>query len=232
MPAAEPTDGRPQPVTPLPRFGRLALVFMVSVPLSWGILLLFHPNPTGNIHGGLHHHVTQWQVVHLGTLIGICLVGVVLQLLVHGLPGRAAAISRWAVLPYAVFYGAAEAIQGPATAVLVRYANGVPDADRPIAAGAVQALWDDVLVDDVLSAPGAVAWLVAVVAAAVAYHRAGAPWGVTVLLGAAAVAVIHTPPFGPFGLGCLAAAVAWLGSRQRAGSPAGALSTLELGKGR
>ena len=165
------------------RFSRPVLVFMVAAPLGWGILLLFHPNPTQDIHAGLHHQVTPWLVVHLGTLLGIGLVGVVLTLLVRDLPGRAAAISLWAVLPYVLFYGAAEAIQGAATAVLVRYANSVPDAERPTAAGAVQALWDDVVVDDLIGAPGAVAWLVAIIAAAVAYRHAGAPWGVTILLG-------------------------------------------------
>ena len=222
MSAAEPTDG-PLPqimgFTGLPRFSRPLMVFMIAVPLAWSILLLFHPNPTRDIHTGLHHQVTPWLVVHLGTLLGIGLIGVVLTLLVRGVPGRAAAVSRWAVLPYVLSYGSAEAIQGPATAVLVRYANSVPDPERPTAAGAVQALWDDVVVDDLIGAPGAVAWLVAVIAAAVAYRRAGAPWGVTILLGAAAVAVIHTPPPGPIGLGCLAAAVALIGWQQRVRTP-------------
>ena len=189
---------------------------MLTVPLGWAILLIFHPDPTRNIHAGLHHQVTPWLVVHLGTLLGICLIGIVLQLMVRGMAGRAAAISRWAVLPYVLSYGSAEAIQGPATAVLVRYANSVPAAERPAAAGAVQALWDDMVVDDLIGGPGAVAWLVAVIAAALAYHRTGAPWWVTGLLGAAAVAVIHTPPFGPFGLSCLAGAIASSGWWQRA----------------
>lgn len=200
------------------RFRRPVLVFMIAVPLGWGLLLLFHPDPTRDIHAGLHDQVTLWLFVHLGTLLGIALVGVVLTLLVRDLPGRAAAISRWAVLPYVLSYGAAEAIQGPATAVLVRYTNSVPDADRPVAAGAVQALWDDVVVDDLIGAPGAVAWLVAVIAAAVAYRQADAPWGATILLGVAAVAVIHTPPFGPVGLACLSVGIAWIGWRQRAGT--------------
>ena len=38
-----------------------------------------------------------------------------------------------------------------------RARRGAPDGR-----GAVQALWDDMLVDDVIGAPGAVAWLVAV----------------------------------------------------------------------
>ncbi len=231
MPAGEPTDGRnPQQVAGLPRFSRPVLIFMIAVPLGWGILLLFHPNPTQDIHAGLHQQVTPWLVVHLGTLLGIGLIGVVLTLLVRDLPGRAAAISRWAVFPYILSYGAAEAIQGAATAVLVRYANGVPEAERATAAGAVQALWDDLVVDDLIGAPGAVAWLVAVIAAAVAYRQAGAPWGLTILLGAAAMTVIHTPPPGPIGLGCLAAAIAWLGWRQRAGTPDPAPSALQFGE--
>jgi hypothetical protein len=189
---------------------------MLGAPLVWAILLMFHPDPTQDIHAGLHDEVTPWLVVHLGTLVGICLIGVVLQLLVRGLPGRAAAISRWAVLPYVLFYGAAEAIQGIATGVVVRYANQVSEAERATAAGAVQALWDDVIAEHVISGLGLVAWVVTVVAAGVAHRQAGAPWGVTLLLCASAVALIHTPPFGPFGLGCITAAIAWLGWRRRA----------------
>ena len=195
----------------MPPFRRPALVFMIAVPLAWAILLGFHPNPTNDIHAGLQDQVTIWQVVHFGTLVAIGLVGVVLQLLVQRLPGTAAAVSRWAVLPYLLFYGAGEAILGVATAVLVRYANGVPETERATAAGAVQAVWDDVIAADVIIGLGGIAWVVAVGAAAVALRRAGAALGATLLVGASAVAVIHTPPFAQIGLGCLTLAIAWLG---------------------
>ena len=54
---------------------------MLAVPLGWATLLLFHPNPTNNIHAGLHHEATRWLIVHLGSLVCIGLIGAVLRLL-------------------------------------------------------------------------------------------------------------------------------------------------------
>ncbi len=44
------------------------------------------------------------------------------------------------------------------------------------------------------------------VAAAVAFRRAGAAWPLTTLVGLAALFAIHPPPIGPIGLVCFAAA--------------------------
>ena len=96
------------------RFSRLELAFMLAVPLGWGTLLLFHPNPTQDIHAGLHHEVTRWLMVHLGTLVGIGLIGAVLRLLTRGPAGTARRRSaRRAVIPFILFYGAGEAIRAP-----------------------------------------------------------------------------------------------------------------------
>lgn len=53
---------------------------------------------------------------------------------------------------------------------------------------------------------GVLGWVVAMLAAAVAFRRAGAGWPVTVLVGFAALFAIHPPPVGPVGLACFAAA--------------------------
>ena len=168
-------------------------------------------------------------MVHLGTLVCIGLIGAVLRLLVRDLPGRAARISRLAITPFVLFYGAGEAILGVATGVLVQHADEVSDADRPAAAAAVQAIWNDVIAADVIIGLGSIAWGVAVVGAAVAQRRLGAPLGAVILLGAAAVAMIHTPPFSTFGLSCLAAGIAWLGWRQRATDAGPASSPIAVG---
>jgi hypothetical protein len=128
-----------------------------------------------------------------------------------------------------LFYGAGEAILGVATGVLVQHADDVSDAERPAAAGAVQALWGDVVAADVIIGLGSLAWAVAVIGAAVAQRVSGAPFGVAILIGVSAVALIHTPPFSTVGLSCLAAGIAWLGWRQKAGDPA-ARSPITVGR--
>jgi hypothetical protein len=62
---------------------------------------------------------------------------------------------------------------------------------------------------------GVLAWLTAVIAAAVAYRRAGAPALVPVLLGLSAIVVSHPPPIGPVGLACFATAVGLLSFSRR-----------------
>ena len=157
---------------------------MLAVPLGWATLLPFHPNPTNDIHAGLSHQTTRWLIVHVGSMVCIGLMAGVLWLLVCDLAGRAAWISRAAIVPYVLFYGAGEAILGVATGVLVRHADAVPAAQRSAAAAAVRALWDDVLSDDLIIGVGGVARVIAVTQAAVAHRQSGAPLGVAVLLGA------------------------------------------------
>ena len=199
-----------------PRPSRRRLAFLIGTPLAWAILLLFHAGPDpDDLYGGLRDEVTKWQVVHLGTLLFIGLMGAALYLLVRDLPGRAARISRLAIGPFVLFYGAGEAILGVATGVLVQHANNVPAGERPAAADAVKALWDNTISDDLLLSIGGVAWVVAAIAAAIAYRGVGAPMSVVVLLGLSSIAVVHAPPVGPAALVMFAIAVVLLARTQR-----------------
>lgn len=85
----------------------------------------------------------------------------------------------------------------------------MPATERPVLSDAIQSLQDNAIVGDpgVVGSLGAVAWITAVIAAAVAVRRAGAPVLATVLLGLSLVVVSHPPPFGPIGLSCFAGAV-------------------------
>lgn len=70
----------------------------------------------------------------------------------------------------------------------------------------------------VLGLVGGLAWITAVIAAAVAVRRAGAPVLATVLLGLSLVVISHPPPIGPIGLACFAGAVLVLYRSQRGGA--------------
>jgi len=148
---------------------RKRLAFLIAVPLAWAVLLTFHGSPEpDDVYGSLQDEATKWLVVHGGTLVFIGLMGWALFLLVEDLPGRAARISRLAIGPFVLFYGAGEAVLGIATGILVEHANDVPPDERAGAVGAVQELWDNTITDDVLLTLGSAAWIVAVVGAAVA----------------------------------------------------------------
>ena len=156
--------------------------------------------------------------MHVGTLIFIGLMGVALYLMVRDMPGRAAKVSRLAIGPFVLFYAAWEAVIGLAIGVLVQHGNDAPVSQRPAVADAIQSLGDNAIIGDpgVVGSVGAIAWVVAAVAAAVAYQRAGAPTLAWVLLGLSAVVVSHPPPVGPIALLFFAGAVVLLARSERA----------------
>lgn len=195
-------------------------VYLIGVPVAWALLLMFHPNPDpDDIYGSLRDETTRWLAVHGATLVFIDLLGVAVYLLVRDLNGPVAGVSRVAAGVFATFYGAGEAVLGIATGVLVRHANEIPEEERAGAAGAAQALWDNVVTDDLILGVGAVAWAVAVLTAAVAVRRAGASLPATVLLGLSTMTLLHGPPVGPVGLLCFAGAAALVTRQQRGRAP-------------
>ena len=118
----------------------------------------------------LRHEVSAYLIVHVGTLIFIGLMGVALYMLVRDLPGKAAAISRLAIGPFVLFYAAWETVIGLAIGVLVQHANHVPAGERAAVSDAIQAVGANAIIGDagVLLTVGALTWITAVIAAAVA----------------------------------------------------------------
>jgi hypothetical protein len=213
--------GPPAPTAPRRPFGLAEVAFLIGVPLAWAVLLWFHPDvpDPDNVYAGLRDEVTTYQIVHFGTLIFIPLMGVALYMLVRDLPGKAATISRVAIGPFVLFYGVWEAVIGLATGALVQHANDAPAGQRPAVSDTIQSLQENVIVGEfsVAAVVGALAWIVAVIAAAVAVRRAGAPVMATLLLGLSLVVVSHPPPIGPIGLACFAGAVLVLYRGRRIG---------------
>jgi hypothetical protein len=204
--------GSPPPIT------RRRLAFLIAVPLAWGALLWFHPAVgPDTVYEDLRDQVSAYLLVHLGTLIFIGLMGVALYMLVRDLPGRAATICRLAIGPFVLFYAAWEAIIGLAIGVMVQHANGAPEGERPAVSAVIQAVGENAIVGDagLLLVVGALSWITAIIAAAVAVRRASAPVLATLLLALSAIAVSHPPPIGPIGLACFAAAAGLLALSRR-----------------
>jgi hypothetical protein len=203
------------------RFTRPLLAFAIGAPLAWAVLLWFHPDVDPNrVYADLRNDVVAYQVVHAGTLVFIGLLGLALYLLVRDLPGRAAKIGRLAIGPFVLFYAAYESVIGLAIGALVQHGNDAPVRQRPAVADAIQSLGDNVIVGDpgIVALAGSLAWIVAVVAAAIAYREVGAPLLATILLALSFMVVSHPPPIGPIGLVCFASAVAVLARAQHVSS--------------
>jgi len=200
------------------RFTRPLLAFAIGVPLAWAVLLWFHPNVDANhVYADLRDNVTAYQIVHIGTFVFIGLMGVALYLLVRDMPGTAAKISRLAIGPFVLFYGAYETVIGLAIGALVQHGNDAPVREQPAVADTIQSLGGNVIIGDpgVVGSIGVLAWAVAVIAAAVAYRDAGAPALAWVLLGLSVAVVSHPPPIGPIALACFAGAVVLLARSER-----------------
>jgi hypothetical protein len=189
----------------------LRRAFLVATPLALAVVLWFHPPGGDRIYEGVRDDVDAWLFVHVAFLLFTPLLAIATYLLLSGLESRAATVSRVALIFFLVFYTAYEVTVGVGTAILVDYANGLPAAEQAAVADAIQHYNRSAILADPMSialALGLLGWVVAMIAAAVALRRAGAGWPATVLVGVAALFIIHPPPVGPAALACFAAAAA------------------------
>jgi hypothetical protein len=196
-------------------------LLLFGVPVAVAIVSLLHPVVRGDPATDLDGRVTLWLAVHLVQLPLFALLAATVWLLVRDLDGRAAQVSRAALLLFIVFYAAFDALIGLATGLMLRKA-----AELPAAAATADALWAERLRDPwvgAVVAPAALGWVVALAAAAVAHARAGAPRPAVVALALAAVlfGIDHTPPFAPLAMAALLVAAALL-ERRPGRAPAGA----------
>jgi hypothetical protein len=189
------------------------IAFLVGIPLAWAVLLLFHPTGGGEAvtYADVQDQVTAWLVVHIGMMVFIPLMAVAVYLLLRDIEGTAARISRIALVPFVVVYGAYEVLLGIGAGILVQDVNGLAGSEKAAGAALVNEFTDNVLIRgfSVLSSIGALAFITAMIAAGLALRgEAAAPLAVPVLLGLSGFLITaHPPPFGPTGLVLFIAAV-------------------------
>ena len=195
-------------------------------PLLWAILVLFHPNPSeASPYEGINDVVGRWLIVHVGQLILAPLVFLAVWRLLDGLHSTAATISRAALVVWAVFFSAYDTVQGVATGLLVRYADGVAGEEQAAVAGALEYLVNDSQLGgniSVLALIGQGSWIVVAIAAAVALHKAGAGKAVVAATCLSVLVAIHIAPAAGGMLALFLAGL--LRERQRAKSASGAPS--------
>jgi hypothetical protein len=187
----------------------LRRLVLLGTPLAFAILEIFHPQPSGVADAVEQGGWFMWFHIIQVPLIG--LIALAVYLLTEGLEGRAVSVSRWAIGVFAVFFSAYDAAAGIATGYALRNAQGLP-------AGAQQAVHEAVI--DMpglslifgLSIVGSGAWVVALIAAAIALRRAGASLGPFILLILAGVFLMggHPFPAGTLAFGSFFLAAVWL----------------------
>ena len=182
------------------------------MPVAWAILLLFHPGGEGtDIYQDLDDKVTVFMVVHLGMLVFIPLFAIAVFLLLRGVEGTAAEVSRIALVFFVIFYGAFEILQGIGVGTLVDELNGLPEIEEATREDLVQDFAENIWFRNlgVFGAIGGLGLLIAMIAAGVALRgRAGAPLSVVILLSLSGILIgAHPPPYGPSGLALFVIAV-------------------------
>jgi hypothetical protein len=152
---------------------------LLGTPLAFAILEIFHPQPSGVGESVEQGGSFMWFHIIQVPLIG--LIALAVYLLTEGLEGQAVMVSRWAIGVFAVFFSTYEAAAGIGTGYALRNAQALP-------AGAQEAVHEAVI--DMpglslifgLSIVGSGAWVVALIAAAIALRRAGTSRGPFILL--------------------------------------------------
>jgi hypothetical protein len=188
---------------------------LIGAPLVFSVLLWFHPMISD--FEGLRDVTTRFQIVHIGMVLAIPLLAIGIYGLLDGLRGRAAAVGRFALIPFVAFYVPYVAFEGIALGVLGEQLNGLPAGQRDaVAPGMVE----DFARNPILGEPGlfwvlgSTALIVVIVSTVLAFRRAGAPLSLQVLLGVSALIGTHAPPLAPIGWACFAAA-GWMVLRAR-----------------
>jgi hypothetical protein len=203
----------PRSVSSPSTIGRTAVLLLAC--LSYFVIGVIHPPDLQ-----IGDKPDLYLAIHVLQLFSIWGVALGLWRLTQGIDNRAARVARAAILPYAIFYSAFDAVAGIAIGVVVLEANAMSASDREVMVQFLANLTENVF-GFLLFFGAALTWLIAAIAASLAL-RGQAHFGAIALmiLGALIFAVGHPQPTGPIGIGLFAAGVASLYLVSRASMPA------------
>ena len=189
-----------------------------AAPLALAAMLTFHPGGEGEtLYEVLSGQGDAAVAVHLTMLVLLAPLAYAAYRLTAGLPGRAATLSRWALVPFVVLFAAWEATQGITMGLLANHADTLAGAERSALAGTIDMLHQSPLLGDagIVGTLANLSWMVCMVAAAVALRRTGAGALVVTLVSLSALFVLHAVLIGPIALACLTAAGLLLSRTER-----------------
>lgn len=146
---------------------QLKNVVLFGVPLVIGVLNLSHPLVKPPVYDGILPHLSWWITLHLLNLILFPLLGLAAYLLLKDVSNIAAIVSRIALGVYVPTYAAFDALAGIATGILVQNAQHLTPLQGNHFDSLIDAYWNSNVIN-ALAAIGSIAWVIAMIAAAVA----------------------------------------------------------------
>jgi hypothetical protein len=155
---------------------RKAALLLLAAPLLWLAPALLHP--MGDPYAGIAGETDRWLFVHIAQLLLAPFLAALVWTMLAGLESVAARVARAALVGWLAFFSAFDAVAGIATGVLSRHAGSLDGEEREGVISAVDYLFNDSTLAggefSVLGNLGHGTWMVAAIAAAVAFHKAGA----------------------------------------------------------
>ena len=148
---------------------RIRQLLLFSPPVLVGALNLAHPMVHPPVYSEVLQHLDWWLRLHLINLLLFPLLGLAAYLLVQDVGNVAATVSRVAIAVFVPIYAAFDALMGIGTGTLVQISQMVPAEQRASAASVANAFYDSATLY-AIAAAGSIAWVVAMLAAAVAFN--------------------------------------------------------------
>jgi hypothetical protein len=194
------------------RFRRLILI---GTPLMTGTLLLFHPLPEAAEMGvtelpkGLALYellapiADGFLIIHLLFPLALALLGLSVVLLLDGVPGIVATVSRISAIVFTISYIMYETIIGTVTGLLIRDAAAGSPTEQAVIGDVIHRNYTDPILGDLpslVSLTAWISWFLAVTLAAIALRRSGKPLGACILLGLSFIFISHASMLGPLGM--------------------------------
>jgi hypothetical protein len=188
---------------------------LIGTPLLTGILLLFHPLPESAQTGmtelpkGLALYELMAPIadgflaVHMLFPLALALLGLSVILLLNGVRGIAANLSRVSAFVFVITYILYETIIGTVTGLLIRDAASLSPAEQAVIGDVIYRNYTDPILGDlpsVVSVTAWISWFFAVTLAAFALRRSGNPLGACILLGISFIFISHASMLGPLGM--------------------------------
>jgi len=190
-------------------------LILIGTPILTGILLLLHPLPesTEMEHTELPQGLALYElmapiadgflIVHMLFPVALALLGLSVILLVDGVHGTVATLSRISAFVFVLSYIVYETIIGTVTALLIRNAAALSAAEQAVIGDVVYRNFTDPILGDLPSVVSVTAWLswtFATTLAAFALRRSGKPLGASILLGLSFIFISHASMLGPLGM--------------------------------
>ena len=151
----------------------LRRITVLGTPLALAVLNLFHPtwqSPTPAFQAILPK-ITWWITLHILNLPLFALLGLAAMLLLNGMPGILATCSRVLLVIFAVLYPAFDAMVGIGSGMIIRLGATLPVSQQaPIVLATEQFFHLGSIAQDIAFV-GSMAWLLGLLAAAVALAR-------------------------------------------------------------